>query len=199
SSNFNLSYNFNVSRRFGKNQLQLMYDGSFGSGRTPNYIDAVYNVSETGSLSNQAKLQFLLGSILVVDVAQSIQHNTTKQTAARLTPFTNKNNTTKFGVVLNYPANLSFSSTVDRIGNSNLKQPIVLWNAFATYRFMKQQGELKLSAMDILKQYQNIVNSVNAYGTSTRISNGLQQYFLLTFSYYPRKFGKAEIKRQEAR
>jgi hypothetical protein len=60
---------------------------------------------------------------------------------------------------------------------------------------MKQQAELKLSAMDILKQYQNITNSVNSYGTTTRITNGLQQYFLLTFSYYPRKFGKTEVKR----
>jgi hypothetical protein len=50
--------------------------------------------------------------------------------------------------------------------------------------------------MDLLKQYQNITNSASAYGNSTRITNGLQQYFLLTFFYYPRKFGKTEIKRQ---
>jgi hypothetical protein len=55
---------------------------------------------------------------------------------------------------------------------------------------MKQQGELKFAAMDILKQYKNITNSVSAYGTSTNITNGLQQYFMLTFAYYPRKFGK---------
>jgi hypothetical protein len=61
---------------------------------------------------------------------------------------------------------------------------------------MKQQAELKFSAMDLLKQYQNISNTVTEYGTSTRITNGLQQYFLVTFSYYPRKFGKTEIKRQ---
>ena len=61
---------------------------------------------------------------------------------------------------------------------------------------MNQQSELKFSAMDVLKQYQNITNSASAYGTTTRITNGLQQYFLLTFSYYPRKFGKMEIKKQ---
>jgi len=58
------------------------------------------------------------------------------------------------------------------------------------FRIMKQQGELKLAAMDILKQYRNISNSVSAYVTSTSITNGLQQYFMLTFAYYPRKFGK---------
>jgi hypothetical protein len=61
---------------------------------------------------------------------------------------------------------------------------------------MNNQGEIKFSAMDLLKQYQNISNSVTEYGTSTRITNGLQQFFLVTFSYYPRKFGKREIKQQ---
>jgi len=42
--------------------------------------------------------------------------------------------------------------------------------------------------MDLLKQYQNITNSVSAYGTSTNITNGLQQYFMLSLAYYPRKF-----------
>jgi hypothetical protein len=110
--------------------------------------------------------------------------------------FTNSSNIAKWGIVLNYPANFTFSSTIDRIANSNINKPTILWNAFASYRFMKQQGELKLSAMDLLKQYQNISNSADAYGTTTRITNGLQQFFLLTFSYYPRKFGKTEIKKQ---
>ncbi len=67
---------------------------------------------------------------------------------------------------------------------------LFLVNAFVTCRIMKQQGELKLAVMDILKQYRNIYNSLSAYGTSTGITNGLQQYFMLTFAYYPRKFGK---------
>lgn len=100
------------------------------------------------------------------------------------------------GIVLNYPEDFSFSSTVDYVNNSNIDKPFVLWNTFMTYRFMKQQGELKFSAMDLLKKYRNITNSANSYGTITRITNGLQQYFLLTFSYYPRKFGKTEIRKQ---
>jgi hypothetical protein len=135
----------------------------------------------------------------VLNIGKSLQYYKSRQTAAELTSFKNANNSTRFGAVLNYPNNFTFSSTLDRVSNSNLDKPILLWNSFATYRFMKQQGELKLSAMDILKQYRNITNSVSAFGTTTRITNGLQQYFLLTFSYYPRKFGKTEIKRQTTR
>jgi hypothetical protein len=128
---------------------------------------------------------------------QSLQSYKSHPSSTRLNSFKNNSNASKFGIVLNYPANFSFSSTIDRIANSNVNKPVILWNTFATYRFMKQQGELKFSAMDLLKQYQNITSSANAYGTVTRITNGLQQYFLLTFSYYPRKFGKTEIKRRD--
>jgi hypothetical protein len=190
SNNMNLNYNFNISRKFNKNNLQLMYNGQMGTGEMPNYIDALYNISETRSMTNQVNLQFSLGSILVVNAGQTLQHYKTRQTAAKLTPFTNRNTISKAGIVVNYPEGFTFSSTVDHIDNSNLNKPTILWNSFATYRFMKQQAEVKLSAMDLLNQYQNITNSVNSYGTSTRITNGLQQYFLLTLSYYPRKFGK---------
>ncbi|MEO6729677.1 MAG: carboxypeptidase regulatory-like domain-containing protein [Ferruginibacter sp.] len=195
SNNLNLNYSINVSRKLKKNRMQLMYNGQFGNSKFPNYIDSRYNISETVNLFNQLTLQFSLRSILIVDLGQSLQHYKTRQTAAGLTSFKNSNSTTKLGVVLNYPANFTFSSTIENIDNSNLNKPVILWNSFATYRFMKQQGELKFSAMDLLKQYKNISNSVNAYGTSTRITNGLQQFFLFTFSYYPRKFGKTVIKK----
>jgi hypothetical protein len=196
SNSLNLNYNFNISRKLKKNSLQLMYSGQFSTGKTPNYIDSINNISKTENVSNQFNIQYTLGSILVLNTGHTFQRYKTRQTAHGLRSFTNNSNTTKFGVVLNYPAHFTFSSTADHVVNSNLDQPTILWNAFATYRFMKEQGELKLSAMDLLKQYQNITNSVNAYGTTTRITNGLQQYFLLTFSYYPRKFGKTEIKKR---
>lgn len=195
SNNLNLNYSINISRKLKKNSMQLMYNGQFRNSKFPNYIDSRYNISETVNLFNQLTLQFSLRSILIVDLGQSLQHYKTRHTAAGLTSFKNSNSTTKLGVVLNYPSNFTFSSTIENISNSNLNKPAILWNSFTTYRFMKQQGELKFSAMDLLKQYKNISNSVNAYGTSTRITNGLQQFFLLTFSYYPRKFGKTAIKK----
>jgi len=196
SSNLYFNYNLNVSRRFSKSQLQLIYNAQFSAGRFPNYIDRAYNVSETNSASNNISLQFSLRSILVLNLDQAFQYNKTKQTAIGLNAFTNRSKTTRLGAVLNFPPNFSFSSTLDRIQNSSLNRPTILLHAFATYRMMKQQGELKFSAMDILKQYQNITNSVYSYGTTTRITNGLQQFFLLTLSYYPRNFGKTEVKKQ---
>jgi len=195
--NLNANYNLNIARKFGKNSLQLIYNGNFNAGKYPNYIDGINNISTTSSLYNQMNLQYALATVLVINAAQTFQHNKTRQTAAGLASFKNNSNSRRLGIVVNYPEGFSFSSTIDHVVNSGLNKSIVLWNAFATYRFMKQQGELKLSAMDLLKQYENITSGVSAFGTTTRITNGLQQFFLLTFSYYPRKFGKTEIKRKQ--
>lgn len=194
SDNLNVSYNLNIARKFEKNTLQLMYNGQFRTGKVPNYIDNLYNTSETNNLSNQFTLQLTVGSIFVATAAKTFQQSQSRQTAAGLNSFKNANKITRLGLVVNYPRNLSLSSTLDQIDNSNLDKPTMLWNAFTSYRIMKGQGELKASAMDILKQYRNISNTVNSYGTSTRVTNGLQQFYMLTFSYYPRKFGKTEIK-----
>ncbi|MES2371905.1 MAG: outer membrane beta-barrel protein [Bacteroidota bacterium] len=190
SDDLYMNYSMNISKRIKKNTLQLMYNGNFNSGNQPNYIDGIYNLSKSSRLSNQLSLRFSLASILVVSIAERLEYNQVGQTVSKLNNFTNSSNTTNISVNLNYPKDVSFGSTLDHINNSSLDKPTILWNAFATCRIMKQQGELKLAAMDILKQYRNIFNSVSAYGTSTSITNGLQQYFMLTFAYYPRKFGK---------
>jgi hypothetical protein len=190
SEDLYMNYSANISKRMKKNTLQLMYTGSFSSGSQPNYIDGIYNLSKSSRLSNQVSLRFSLASILTVSVAERLEHNQVKQNVTKLNSFSNNSNTTNISVNLNYPKDVSFGSTLDHINNSALDKPTILWNAFATCRIMKQQGELKLAAMDILKQYRNITNSVGAYGTTTNITNGLQQYFMLTFAYYPRKFGK---------
>jgi hypothetical protein len=191
----NLNSNINISRKIKKNSIQFVYNISYRASELPNYIDGVKNSSNTISLNNNFSLQYSLKTILVVTLQESLQHYSNKPTAPGLRSFESNGNNTKLGFVLNFPQNFSFSSTADRVSNSNLDKSFILWNSFASYRFLKQQGELKFSAMDLLKKYQNITNGANAYGTVTRITNGLQQYFLLTFSYYPRKFGKTEIKR----
>lgn len=196
SHNFSLNYNIDIARKVKKNSLQLTYNGQFRTNNYPNYIDGLQNISRTATLFNQLNLQYSVNTMMVFSLAKSFQSNENKPSAPGLRYFKNSNRITKLGVTINYPKNFSFSSTLDHITNSNLVDATDLWNAFATYRLMKNQLEVKFSAMDLLKQYQNITNSVNAYGTSTRITNGLSQYFLLTFSYYPRKFGKQEIRQR---
>jgi hypothetical protein len=67
-----------------------------------------------------------------------------------------------------------------------------LWNGAIGKKFLKNQvGELKLSVFDLLKQNQSVTRTIDpVYIIDTR-SKVLQQYFMLTFTYSLRNFGKA--------
>ena len=71
-----------------------------------------------------------------------------------------------------------------------------IWNASAVYRLLKgNNAEFKFTALDLLRQNNSIINtgSANSFTFATR--NVLQQYFMTTFSYYPRQFGKNGVKK----
>jgi hypothetical protein len=156
-------------------------------------------MSNSSGLTNNINLMLSLkNNMVIVNLGKMLNNYQSTQSGAGLSSSKNRSDISRLGLTLNLPKGYAVSSTLDHTKNTGLKDPIVLWNAFATCRILKnQQGELKFSAMDILKQFQNISNTSDSFGTTTRISNGLQQYFMLTFSYYPRKFGKAEIKKKE--
>ena len=66
----------------------------------------------------------------------------------------------------------------------------MLWNAYISYRLLKsKQIEAKFSAMDILRQNNNIFINAGSNGINTTVTNGLEQFYMLTISYFPRKFG----------
>jgi hypothetical protein len=87
--------------------------------------------------------------------------------------------------------NISSSIRLNRNTGTGLPtQVISIWNISLGYRFSKSQSyELKLSANDILNQNKGIINNVNGNVVNFGEVNRLQQYFMLNFAYYPRKFG----------
>ena len=91
---------------------------------------------------------------------------------------------------LHYPNDLTLSSTLNYVKNEASKQTSMLWNAYVSYRFTKsKQIEAKFSAMDILRQNRNIFIGSGSNGINTTVTNGLEQFYMLTISYFPRKFG----------
>jgi len=66
-----------------------------------------------------------------------------------------------------------------------------LWNAAIGKKFLKNKtGELKLSVFDLLKQNQSIVRTVQENYVEDSQTKVLQQYFMLTFTYSLKNFGK---------
>ncbi|MFT4094283.1 MAG: outer membrane beta-barrel protein, partial [Niabella sp.] len=90
-----------------------------------------------------------------------------------------------------------FNTTVDYT-DYNLKGSAgvqyTLWNASIGKKFLpKKAGELKLSVFDILKQNNSFSQTVNSYNLiQTTTTKVLQQYFMLTFTYSLKNFGKGK-------
>jgi len=75
--------------------------------------------------------------------------------------------------------------------SSAYNQSYWLWNAAMGKKFLKNKtGELKLSVFDLLKQNQSIVRTVQENYVEDSQTKVLQQYFMLTFTYSLKNFGK---------
>ncbi len=70
-----------------------------------------------------------------------------------------------------------------------------LWNASIGKKiFKKQTGEIKVSAFDILKQNKSLIHTVTGAYVQDAQTQVLQQYFILTFTYKLKNFGKGPSK-----
>ncbi len=77
-------------------------------------------------------------------------------------------------------------------------QQYFLWNMGVAKKFLKgQKGELKLTVFDLLKQNKSIGRSVTETYIEDYQTKVLQQYFMLTFSYKLRNFGKGKAQPEQ--
>jgi hypothetical protein len=75
---------------------------------------------------------------------------------------------------------------------NGLNQRFGLWNAGIGKKFLKNNtGEIKLSVFDLLKQNQSVSRNVDENKIQDVQNLVLQQYFMLTFTYSLKNFGKA--------
>ncbi|OQY96853.1 MAG: collagen-binding protein [Sphingobacteriales bacterium UTBCD1] len=78
--------------------------------------------------------------------------------------------------------------------SAGLNQNYWLWNASVGKKFLKnRQGELKLTAFDLLKQNQSLSRTVTENFIQDSQTQVLQQYFMLTFTYSLKNFGKPNM------
>jgi hypothetical protein len=84
--------------------------------------------------------------------------------------------------------------------SGGLNQSFWLWNAAIGKKFLKNKaGELKLSVFDLLKQNQAISRTVYPTYIEDSQTKVLQQYFMLTFTYSLRNFGKPSTNNSQRR
>ena len=189
----NIAGNVNKAFRISEHQIQLNLKTSFGLSEDPNYINSILNYSSNFNNTNGLDVYYTLKDLLAVNLGQTFIFFHSKQSGLNNREFGNAAKATTLSANYNFTKKLSLSSniTYNSTSSTNSKDiDFTIWNANVNYRFLKgNNGELKFSALDILHQNISIINSGNNNSLTTGTANVLQNYYILTFSYYPRQFG----------
>jgi len=190
-----IGYSASFSRKIKGNQVQLQYSGNINTGMSPGYIDNIYTIINTTGFSQSLRFTYYYKTFLITGIGANTGVNNSRQTGYKNSTFNTRTFSGEFNVTVNATKDASISSNLSYSKNNGIVKPVTIWNANATYRFLKsKQAELKLTATDILKQFRNVSYYANPDGVTSSVSNGLQQYFMVTVSYFPRKFGSGSGK-----
>ncbi|RXK83872.1 peptidase associated domain and porin domain-containing protein [Filimonas effusa] len=162
----------------------------------PQYVNNTLNTS-IGSYQN---LLFYLGfghkDLLNVKTEAGLRIYNSRQEGFDNNSFKSTNSYLRLITALQFPKHFAWNTNLTyNKSNSNNSDALyfTIWNASLSYRFLKgNNAEIKLAALDILRQNKGIVNTASANSQTLTTSNVLQQYYMITLSYYPRKFGKKE-------
>jgi len=190
--NFSISANPKFSTKFGKKyQLQFNYSPSYSISKIPGFINGVQSTSNNTNWRNGLTASFIILEKFNTTIGETITSNKNSQAGAYGISPTIRNYTTSIDATYSITKHWSISSTLDYQSNQaqTNQSTASIWNATSTFRFMKEKAELKFTAFDLLHENKNIINFLNNNSIGTTITNGLQQYFMMTFSYFPRKFG----------
>ena len=193
-------FSFGMPLRFIKSTIN--FNGGHSYSKTPGMINQIANFSRNNS--------FRLGATLASNISEYIDFNLNysaniSKVRNSLQPRLNNdyltqsagfssNLLTKNGWVLqNDLSYQSYHGLTD-----DFKQEYFLWNMGVAKKFLKgQKGELKLTVFDLLKQNKSIGRNVTETYIEDFQTKVLQQYFMLTFSYKLRNFGKGKVQQSQ--
>lgn len=188
------SASVNKAIKYNSNELQIGLSTSFSISSNPSYVNNSLNISHQTSNTSTIDLHYTFGDLFSVRGYQSAAFYHSRQVQKGVVNiFDNSSLTTTFSASLNCTSQLSISSNINYNHTTSTgvnPYDFTIWNASAGYRFLRSHNaEVKFAALDLLRQNKGIQN----YGSNNTLTRGtvnvLQQYFMLTFSYYPRKFG----------
>jgi hypothetical protein len=179
--------------KFIKSNINL--NGGISFTNLPGLLNNVQNISKTLNYNVGAVFSSNISEYVDFNINYSANINTVKNS---IEPSLNNNYfmqvagisanlLTKKGLFFNNDLNNQYYSGLTGANNTNYW----LWNIAIGQKFLKNQmGELKLSVFDLLKQNRSITRNVTASYIQDVNNQVLQQYFMLTFTYKLKTFGK---------
>lgn len=190
-----ISVNMNKAYKFDKqNQLQVLFSPSLTLRYTPNNINSVWNVSINSDYNIFLDLLYSYKSKLALNFKQSYNYFRARQTGIFTSDFSNKIQTSTIGIAMNLSKRINCNSNINFNQNTatgTKSNNFIIWNASLNYRILSDNSlEIKFDALDLLHQNTGIINTGSNNILTIGSVNVLQQYFMLSLSYFPRFFGK---------
>jgi len=174
-------------------QLQIGLNAGLNLAKTPTYLNGAFSFSNSFNTNGSLSANITYKDKFATEAKQSFETYKSKQEAFN-TQYNGINMASSLSTSYNITKKFTLSSNITfNTSQSNSAKQInyTIWNANAIYRFLKgNNAEFKFSALDILHQNTNIINYGSGNGFTLGTQNVLQQYFITSLSYYPRKFGK---------
>src|SRR6185312_2713515 len=188
-------FTFGMPLTFMKSNLN--WNGGISYSKLPGLLNNIKNVSNNFNYNVGAVLSSNISEYVDFNLSYSANINTVKNT---IQPSLNNNYfTSSAGISANLLTkkglffNNDLSNETYKGLSAGLNTNFWLWNIAIAQKFLKNQnGELKLSVFDLLKQNKSITRNVTDSYIQDVQNQVLQQYFMLTFTYKLRNFGKGK-------
>jgi hypothetical protein len=188
-------FTFGMPIKFLKSNLNLNAGLSYA--KQPGLINDVENISRSFNYNLGAVLASNINEYVDFNLSYSANINRVKNSSQ---PDLNNNYFTQsIGINTNFltKKGLFFQNDLSNESYKGLtaefNQNYWLWNMAIGQKFLKaQKAELKLSVFDLLKQNQSISRDVTELHIEDQRNEVLQQYFMLTFTYKLKTFGKGK-------
>lgn len=196
-TNVNGQYSFNGFLNYGlpvkllKTNVNL--DGNAGYAKNPGYLNGVLNYSYIQSYGLGLTLSSNISENLDFTLSSNGNANFTRNSAAagQNTNYYTVNNRARLNWIFwkGFVLQSDFSQRIYSGLSANYNQTYSLWNVSVGKKFFpKQNGDLRLSVYDLLKQNNNIQRNIQPTYIEDVETRTLQRFFMLTFTYTIRQY-----------
>ena len=192
---------------FDAHQLQVKFSSVAQLSRTPGYLKyqtagtANPIVSDMFVNSDSLSFYYTFKDFLAINLNEYVSLFRSSEEGLDNSKFSSTQSATRLGLALNLTKKLSFNSNVTYNSSTTSGAGVsvyryTIWNASIAYRFLPGNNlELKASALDLLNQNKGVINYASNLSYTHGTVNLLHQYFMMTITYFPRKFGNPKTTR----
>lgn len=187
-----------ISRTYTSNEQQFMPSlfMGFNVSTIPRYLNQQLYETRNMSVNLNATFSYTFKNLFLLSIDHGMRFFRNKQLHDNYSLNTSLSNISTVNFTLNqfrrFTYNANVKNSYSKI-SSGKNVNFMLLNSSVLYRFLKsEQLEVKFSALDILRQNKNVIIDQFENRVSRSEINSLQQYFMLSASYFPRVFNKSK-------